>query len=184
MAVVWPLFSVALGKFNPSSQHVLIGDVDELEKVEVRSIAPGEALLAWEATRSASIRAKVVLKGDFRKALQRGRGQGRWRVVGRRPSATDASANAAVCLHRTLHRPRRSRQAAMFFSPSVNRSRLRALVQKAFERSPGNWSQRPRRSRASCGATQPRAAVALSTVLTRHSGMPTVPPAAPSLPNP
>ena len=35
-----------LGEFNPSSQHVLIGGVDELEEVEVRSIAAREAPIA------------------------------------------------------------------------------------------------------------------------------------------
>ena len=65
----------------------------------------------------------------------------------------------------------------------MNRSRLRALVEKAFERSPYNWDEHPRRSLVSCGAMRPRAAAASSTVLTQRSGMPTTLRSAPNLPN-
>jgi hypothetical protein len=72
------------GEFNPSSQHVLIGGVDELQEIEVGSIAAREAPLAGETASVASSRAVAVLEGDLRGALQRGRGRHRWRVAGRR----------------------------------------------------------------------------------------------------
>jgi putative transposase len=72
------------GEFNPSSQHVLIGGVDELEEVEVGSIAACEAPFAGKAASVASSRAGAVLESDFQGALQRGRGRHRWSVAGRR----------------------------------------------------------------------------------------------------
>jgi hypothetical protein len=74
----------AQGEFNPSSQHFLIGGVDELQEVEVRSIAACEAPLAGATARVASSRTEAVLEGDLRGAIQRGRCWRRWRVAGRR----------------------------------------------------------------------------------------------------
>ena len=71
------------GEFNPSSQHVLIGGVDELQEVEVGSVTTREAPLAGETASVASRRAVAVLEGDLRGALQRGRGRHRWCLAGR-----------------------------------------------------------------------------------------------------
>ena len=70
------------GGFNPSSQHVLTGGVDELEEVEVGSIAAREAALARKTARIASIRAVAVLERDRRGTFQRGCGQHCRRVAG------------------------------------------------------------------------------------------------------
>jgi hypothetical protein len=72
------------GEFNLSSQHVLIGGVDELQEVEVGSIAAREAPLAGETASVASSGAVAVLEGDLRGALQRARGRHRWRFACRR----------------------------------------------------------------------------------------------------
>jgi hypothetical protein len=73
-------------EFNPSSQHILTGGVDELEELEVGSIAPREAALAWASARVVSLRATAILEGDFRGLLQRGRSWYRGRVPSRRQS--------------------------------------------------------------------------------------------------
>jgi hypothetical protein len=73
------------GEFNLSSQHVLIGGVDdESEEVEGKPIAAREAALARATTSAASSRAMAVLEGDCAGVLQRGCGWHRWRVAGRR----------------------------------------------------------------------------------------------------
>ena len=98
------------GEFNPSSQHVLTGGVDELEEVEVGSIAPCEAELAGAATGVTSIRATAVLEGDRRGTLERGRGRHRWSVAGRRQQmvptmrryATIESCNVRTGAHGSL----------------------------------------------------------------------------------
>ena len=72
------------GEFNPSSQHVLTGGVDELEEVEVGSIAACESALAGKTASVASSRAGAVLESDLQRALQRGRGRHRWHIASRR----------------------------------------------------------------------------------------------------
>ena len=70
------------GEFNPSSQHVPIGGVDdESEEVEGGSIAAREAALARATARVASSRAMAVLEGDCPGVLQRRRSWHGWRVA-------------------------------------------------------------------------------------------------------
>jgi hypothetical protein len=62
-----------LGEFNLSSQHVLIGGVDESEKAEVGSVTTREAAIARPTTSVASRGAVAVLAGDRSRVFQRRR---------------------------------------------------------------------------------------------------------------
>ena len=90
------------GGFNPSSQHVLIGGVDEPQEVEVGSIAARQASLARETAGVASLRALAVLEGDLCRALERGRGQHCWRVAGRRQQMVPTMRRYATIKSRTV----------------------------------------------------------------------------------
>jgi hypothetical protein len=59
------------GEFNPSSQHIQTGGVDEAEDVEIESIVATQAAVARQVTGTASRRAMAVLEGDRGRTYQR-----------------------------------------------------------------------------------------------------------------
>jgi hypothetical protein len=74
---------ILLGEFNPSSQHVLHGGVDEREEEEGESVPAREVALTGTAAGVALRRPLAVLAGDCARAQQRGRGRSCWSVDGR-----------------------------------------------------------------------------------------------------
>ncbi len=120
-----------------------------------------------------------------------------WKAIAQGHTSEDAAGIAGVspavgnrwfrqcggCLHRILPRPRQRQQADTFPFLSANRSRWHALAAKVFGRLRVSSIDRHRRSRASFGAMQPRAAAAQSTGPTRRNGMPTAQQCGPSRPN-
>ena len=70
-----------LGEFNSSSQHILFGGCDESEEATVRSVRACEDEVARSTSGSASIRTTVVLAGNRRWLLERGRGSKSWSIT-------------------------------------------------------------------------------------------------------
>jgi hypothetical protein len=75
-----------VGGFNPSSQHIPNGGVDEAEEVESVSVHAAQAEVTREAAGAPPRRAMALLEGDRERPLQRGRcGNGRCVASCRQP---------------------------------------------------------------------------------------------------
>lgn len=70
------------GAFNPSSQHFLIGGVDEYGEAESRSSRTCKDAIAWATAGVASVGAAAVLAGDRRRVLERRSSAHSWSVAG------------------------------------------------------------------------------------------------------
>ncbi len=146
----------SLGEFNPSSQHILNGGVDEAKEVEIESIAATKDAVARAAAGATSRRAMAVLEGDRARAYS-AKTQPRSPACLRRLEL-DGFGNAAVCRHRILRRRRRWHRGGT--CPWLSESRSLCAVARGegvreiagqLGRSPSTISREVRRNAATRG---------------------------------